>query len=232
MGQIPIPERAIEPRAEDLYDVESKTSPQRVAYPLSEIVYEIIKEARAAGFKAPLFNIVSGYRSVAEQEILYANALKKYGSAAAAAPFVAKPGSSSHHTGYTVDFYLGYPTNSEYVPEIKKTKAYKFLAQIAPKYGLWQLPSEPWHWELDREARENYIRQKDALSLQTDIDSVLADSGPSSTPVSRMFTTEDGKEAVKKKGMSTGAKIGISFLAASVIVLGVIYVKTKNEEEA
>lgn len=47
--------------------------------------------------------VVSGYRSVAEQQVLWTRALQQYGSAEAADDWVAPPGHSMHQKGLAVD---------------------------------------------------------------------------------------------------------------------------------
>lgn len=88
----------------------------------------------AAMFEAnPRLQLNSGFRSVAQQTALWNAAVKKYGSAQAARKWVAPPGSSMHNKGLAVD--------------IGPSSEYGWLKQNAPKYGLWNYPPEPWHWE-------------------------------------------------------------------------------------
>lgn len=47
--------------------------------------------------------VVSGYRSIAEQQVLWTKALQQYGSAEAADDWVAPPGHSMHQRGLAVD---------------------------------------------------------------------------------------------------------------------------------
>lgn len=47
--------------------------------------------------------VASGYRSIAEQQVLWTSALKQYGSAEAADDWVAPPGHSMHQRGLAVD---------------------------------------------------------------------------------------------------------------------------------
>jgi hypothetical protein len=47
--------------------------------------------------------VVSGYRSIAEQQVLWTRALEQYGSAEAADDWVAPPGHSMHQRGLAVD---------------------------------------------------------------------------------------------------------------------------------
>jgi zinc D-Ala-D-Ala carboxypeptidase len=81
----------------------------------------------------------SGWRSPAYQEQLFQQAVSKYGSAAAAARWVAPPNKSAHVSGDAVD--------------IGPTDAAKWLSEHGAEYGLCQIyGNEPWHYELRPEA--------------------------------------------------------------------------------
>jgi hypothetical protein len=160
MGQIPISERRIEPS--EVFDVESYGGQRTLAWPTSEMYYDILDEAEANGYGSPWFRLVSGYRSLAAQQRLYdAHPTKDSLS-------IARPGRSSHHTGHTMDLYVGhkpgYSATRRVAPNVnyqRSTPQYQwFASEIAPKYGLWELPSEPWHWECDRDCRANYLMTK------------------------------------------------------------------------
>ena len=56
-------------------------------------------------------------------------------------PPTARPGASQHERGLAIDFtYNGGSMGTRY------NSGYKWLAANASKYGLYNLPSEPWHW--------------------------------------------------------------------------------------
>ena len=56
-------------------------------------------------------------------------------------PPTARPGRSMHERGLAIDFmYNGRSINS------RNTAGYRWLAANANDYGLFNLPSEPWHW--------------------------------------------------------------------------------------
>ena len=77
----------------------------------------------------------SGYRSGAEQSFLWAEALKKYGSAEAADDWVAPPGTSMHERGLAVD--LGGDI----------ALALRLIERLG--LPLWRpMDHEPWHFEL------------------------------------------------------------------------------------
>jgi hypothetical protein len=77
----------------------------------------------------------SGWRSAADQERLRRQAVSQYGSARAAARWVASAGTSSHVSGHAVD--------------IGPARASAWLARHGVRYGLCQVyRNEPWHYEL------------------------------------------------------------------------------------
>ncbi len=93
---------------------------------IGPIIQALIKEAGGR------VKIVSGKRSPERQAQLFAAAVKKYGSPAAARKWVAPPGRSRHQTGAAYD--LGGDL--------------ALAAQLATKYGLHRpMAHEPWHFE-------------------------------------------------------------------------------------
>lgn len=57
-------------------------------------------------------------------------------------PPVAPPTSSAHEYGLAVDFYCG----SERYTITRRSRCYRWLADNAHRFGLYNLTSEPWHW--------------------------------------------------------------------------------------
>ena len=56
----------------------------------------------------------------------------------------ARPGQSNHERGLAIDFtYAGRAINS------RRSPAYQWLSANAASYGLYNLPSEPWHWSVN-----------------------------------------------------------------------------------
>ncbi|WP_372660490.1 M15 family metallopeptidase [Amycolatopsis kentuckyensis] len=94
---------------------------------------------RAATDAGRGFFVNGGWRSPEYQEHLFRQAVAKYGSAAAAARWVATPGTSAHVSGDAVDVWP---------PEARA-----WLAEHGAGYGLCQIyRNEPWHYELRPEA--------------------------------------------------------------------------------
>jgi hypothetical protein len=133
---------------ESLVDAGGHKLAERMAY----IYFDMYTDAMEAGFRAPLFGLVSGYRSQRRQDLLFRRAVQKYGNIKEARKWVAKV--SPHRTGFAIDLNLGYPNNSENVQKIEATEAYKFMRDVlAPKYNLSPYSREPWHWECDKACR-------------------------------------------------------------------------------
>jgi murein DD-endopeptidase MepM/ murein hydrolase activator NlpD len=105
----------------------------------------------AAADRVDLF-VVSGFRSVDSQELLWNKQVAKQGSESAAARISAPPGYSEHHTGYALDFGSG--RNADLDSSFATTPAYSWLTKYAKKYGFVQsfkgsdsVQNEPWHWK-------------------------------------------------------------------------------------
>ena len=84
-----------------------------------------------------------GYRDPGDQQRLReANCPDPYSSPASSCrPPTARPGQSMHERGLAVDFtYQGRIVSSRSSP------AYQWLDANASRFGLYNLPSEPWHW--------------------------------------------------------------------------------------
>ena len=91
-----------------------------------------------------------GYRSNAEQIALRrsncgtSNWAIWEQSSSTCRPPTARPGRSNHEKGLALDF-----TESGRLIIRRDTAVFRALQQIAPQFGLKNLPSEPWHWSVD-----------------------------------------------------------------------------------
>ena len=56
-------------------------------------------------------------------------------------PPTARPGLSQHEVGLAIDFTL-----NGRVLRTRNSDVYRALAEVAPQFGFYNLPSEPWHW--------------------------------------------------------------------------------------
>ena len=89
----------------------------------------------AATLDGVTINIVSGHRSPAAQQILFDQAIAKYGSPEAASQWVLPPDKSQHVTGGAVD--------------VGPYAAAKWLSANGVKFGLCQrYANEYWHFEV------------------------------------------------------------------------------------
>jgi hypothetical protein len=99
------------------------------------LLHALRAAATAAARDGVRFVVNSGWRSRAYQEELFDQAVAQYGSAAQAARWVARPGTSVHEAGDAVD--------------IGPDGAATWLARHGASYGLCQIyANEPWHYEL------------------------------------------------------------------------------------
>jgi D-alanyl-D-alanine carboxypeptidase len=98
---------------------------------------------------------ISGFRTIADQELLFSRQIKRQGSREAAASLSAPPGFSEHHTGYAID--IGEESNpaTDLKFDFEYTQAYRWLNKNARAYGFrLSFPRnnsqgvrfEPWHW--------------------------------------------------------------------------------------
>lgn len=91
-----------------------------------------------------------GYRAYARQvELRRQNCGVRYydvyvKASSECSPMTARPGSSLHERGLAIDFYRRMADGSS--GEIAGSRAFRWLQRNAATYGLYNLPSEPWHW--------------------------------------------------------------------------------------
>lgn len=105
----------------------------------------MLAAARADGIRPPNLEILSGYRSPEEQERLWTDAVKKYGSEEAARKWTAPPGHSDHEKGIAVDLVIGgLPFDKR--DEMRKHVSFAWLVQNAARFGFVNYGREPWHW--------------------------------------------------------------------------------------
>lgn len=91
---------------------------------------------------------ISGFRSKERQAELFADAVKRYGSEAAARKWVAPPGGSNHNHGEATDFDHG--------REFANTPAGKWVHANAEQFGLYfPMAHEPWHIEMKGGRRDS-----------------------------------------------------------------------------
>jgi D-alanyl-D-alanine carboxypeptidase len=98
---------------------------------------------------------ISGFRSAAYQVGLWKKAVARRGSELAAAKWVAPPGHSEHHAGWSLDMGDEKVPATDVDPAFEKTKAFAWLQANAsrfhfelsfPKNNPQGVSYEPWHW--------------------------------------------------------------------------------------
>ena len=118
----------------------------KVARQIAPKIEALLAAAEAAGIRLG----GGGYRSSEEQIRLrrmhcggsYFDIYQK--PANQCTPPTAPPGRSNHERGLAIDFtYNGQIINSRDNP------GFQWLAANAARFGLYNLPSEPWHWSVD-----------------------------------------------------------------------------------
>jgi LAS superfamily LD-carboxypeptidase LdcB len=125
----------------------------------TQMTPEAAKALEALFAKANQDNIkltaISGYRSYARQDAIFRSNTIKYGSAAAANQFSARPGESEHQTGLAMDVSSPSVGNS-LTQSYANTREGKWLKENAPKFGfivryekgkehITGYQFEPWH---------------------------------------------------------------------------------------
>ncbi len=102
------------------------------------------------------FVVISGFRTISEQQELFFEISKQRNQTPAQrAKVSAPPGHSEHHTGYALDIGDGAMPSANLSTSFEKTAAFQWLQNNAAKYGFeMSFPPnnpqgvmyEPWHW--------------------------------------------------------------------------------------
>jgi len=110
-------------------------------------------DAKADGVN---FEVISGFRSIPEQQELFFEISKQRNQTPAErAKVSAPPGHSEHHTGYAIDIGDANVPSTNLSPSFEKTAAFQWLRNNAARYGFeMSFPPnnsqgvmyEPWHW--------------------------------------------------------------------------------------
>ncbi len=125
--------------------------------------------------------VLSGFRSVEEQQQLFFQVKEQRGQIASQrAEVSAPPGYSEHHTGYAVDIGDGNVPAANLKTSFEQTPAFKWLEKNAPRYSFelsfpennpQGIAYEPWHWRFvgDIESLETFYQDKDKkLDIEQD----------------------------------------------------------------
>ncbi|WP_242577740.1 D-alanyl-D-alanine carboxypeptidase family protein [Chroococcus sp. FPU101] len=110
--------------------------------------------------------LISGFRSIADQEQLFTKQIQRRGSKEAASKLSAPPGYSEHHTGYAIDIGDEQQPNTDLKFEFEDTETYRWLTAYAGNYGFelsfprnnfQKVSFEPWHWRYVASPRSQQI---------------------------------------------------------------------------
>jgi zinc D-Ala-D-Ala carboxypeptidase len=123
--------------------------------------------------------VISGFRTLDEQESLFFDVKAERGQEAKKrAEVSAPPGYSEHHTGYAVDLGDSNTPAANLSVDFEKTEAFKWLETNAPYYSfelsfpkdnLQGVSYEPWHWRFvgDRQSLETFYKAHNLSENQT-----------------------------------------------------------------
>ncbi len=135
----------------------------------------MVSAARSDGV---IIVVISGFRTIAEQQHLFFDVKAQRGQLATErAEVSAPPGYSEHHTGYALDIGDGNAPATNLNPKFEDTKAFKWMNKNAarfnfelsfPKGNPQGVSYEPWHWRFigDRKSLETFYKAKTASENQ------------------------------------------------------------------
>ena len=130
---------------------------------VADVFNQMMSDAKAQGVN---LIIISGFRTIADQEKLFTRQVQRRGSQQAAAKLSAPAGFSEHHTGYAMDIGDGNSPKTDLKFEFENTAAYQWLAVNAHNYGFelsfprnnpQGVSFEPWHWRYVSSQKANQI---------------------------------------------------------------------------
>ncbi|MFM7602957.1 MAG: D-alanyl-D-alanine carboxypeptidase family protein [Pseudanabaena sp.] len=153
-------------RAEDGYEI-------RLHEAAAKSYLKMEADAKADGID---FVVISGFRTIAEQQELFFEISKQRNQTPAErAKVSAPPGHSEHHTGYALDIGDGAVPSANLSTNFEKTAAFQWLKSNAARYGFeMSFPPnnpqgvmyEPWHWRFvgDDESLATFYKKSNRSS--------------------------------------------------------------------
>ena len=108
----------------------------------------------AAATQGVYLMIISGFRNISDQSVLFEKQIARRGSESEAARSSAPPGHSEHHTGYALDI-ADQQSDTDLKVAFEETGAYQWLVNNAARFQFEQsfpinnkqgVNFEPWHW--------------------------------------------------------------------------------------
>ncbi len=154
-------------RSEDLVPLNPKSQIRLQPAAQAQIVAMIAK-AKSEGVQ---LGIISGFRSLEDQQYLFFDVKAERGETSTArAEVSAPPGYSEHHTGYAVDFIDESKPATHLEESFETTVAYQWLEKNAAFYNFEMsfskdpaspLSYEPWHWRYvgDQKSLELFYKE-------------------------------------------------------------------------
>lgn len=134
--------------------------------------------------------ITSAYRSPELQARLYQDAIKKYGSEAAARKWVAPPGRSRHNSGTAVDFA---DPNGGLLRDANSPQA-RWIAENAGRFGLAVPMSwEPWQVEFAGDRAGGAPAPSPQMAGQPPQNALAAVSAPQNAPMGQQNALADAQ---------------------------------------
>ncbi len=135
--------------------------------PAAQAYRKMSADAAAAGIR---LTVISGFRSVSDQNDLFFRVKEQRNQAVSKrAEVSAPPGHSEHHTGYAVDIGDSDRSDTNLSQSFENTPAFAWLSEHAAKYSFelsftkgntQGVSYEPWHWRFvgDRSSLETFYR--------------------------------------------------------------------------
>ncbi|MEO1791814.1 MAG: M15 family metallopeptidase [Cyanobacteria bacterium J06629_19] len=163
------PDTLLNHRRYEVADVDSlvplnAASDIKVQAEVQGAIAQMIAKAQAEGIQ---LGIISGFRTLEDQDYLYFDLKAERGqSAQTRAEVSAPPGYSEHHTGYAVDFIDEDKVDTHLSESFETTAAFEWLEENAayfnfemsfPKDNSANVSYEPWHWR--------YVGNQESLEL-------------------------------------------------------------------
>lgn len=144
----------------NLLPIRPATASKPALFMYEEAAYKFVQMDQAAKAAGITLEVNTAFRDHEYQTRLYNEYLQKmalYNAGKGPKPsVVAKPGTSDHERGLSVDINTGVPEEKRTASKIEKaasSRIYSWLHNNADKYGFENdVSTEPWHWTYEVEA--------------------------------------------------------------------------------
>ena len=133
---------------------------------LDQEAHQAFQQMKAAAASQGVYlMIISGFRSISDQGVLFEKQIARRGSESEAARSSAPPGYSEHHTGYALDI-ADQQSDTDLKLTFEETAAYQWLLTNATRFQFEQsfkfnnkqgVNFEPWHWRYIAPPRASQI---------------------------------------------------------------------------